>query len=68
MQYSPPLETKSFSHEICYLYEHTVQYNVHNSLPLNPILKQINPVHILKSYFFMITFNITFSTTHRSRE
>jgi hypothetical protein len=28
------------------------------SLPLNPILSQINPVHIFLSYLFKIYFNI----------
>jgi hypothetical protein len=33
------------------LWNPKVHYCVHNSLPVNPNLSQLNPVHILKSYF-----------------
>jgi hypothetical protein len=34
----------------------------YKSQPLNPILSQINPVHILTSYCFKIYFNIILSS------
>jgi hypothetical protein len=39
-----------------------VHYRVHNSSPLAPILRQINPVHITPSYLYKIHFNIIHPT------
>jgi hypothetical protein len=33
----------------------------HNSPPLVPVRSQMNPVHINKSYFFKVNFNIIFA-------
>jgi hypothetical protein len=37
---------------------------VHKSLPLSPVLNQINSVHIIPSFFLKIHFNIIFPFTH----
>jgi hypothetical protein len=33
-----------------------IRYNVQKSTPLNPVWRQLNPDHILRSYFFKIIF------------
>ena len=43
-----------------------VRYRVHNSLPLVFILRPINPVNALSSYFFKCNVNIVFSPALRS--
>lgn len=57
---NPSRETnsRSASEEIPFLYGLTVLYCTYQSLPMGPILSQINPVHTLMLYFFMIHFNI----------
>jgi hypothetical protein len=35
---------------------------IHKNQPLNSVLKQMNSVHILKSYLFKIYFNIVLPT------
>ena len=62
------LEKLSFSdgQEIPYtLRNPKVHYRIHNSPPFVPILIQINPVHLLPTYFFNIPFNIIFLPTPR---
>jgi len=34
-----------------------VHYRVHNSLPLSPLLSQINPLQMLQSYYFKLYFS-----------
>jgi len=43
-----------------------IHYHIQESLPLDPILSQKNPVHTLTPYFFKIHFNITIPSTHVS--
>jgi hypothetical protein len=46
---------RSASEEIpCLLYNPKVHYCIHNSLPLAPILSQMNPVHTLSPTFYKI--------------
>jgi hypothetical protein len=62
MMQSPPWESNSHSasKEIPGpLWNPKIQYCVYNSPPLDPILSQMNPVHILTSYFFNMHFHIT---------
>jgi hypothetical protein len=40
-----------------------VYYRVHDCSPLDPILRQINPVNIRTLYFLQIHFNIILSST-----
>jgi hypothetical protein len=39
-----------------------VDYHVHRSLALDSVLSQLNPVHILISYFIKVRFSIFSST------
>jgi hypothetical protein len=48
------------------LWNPKVYYRVHNSLQLDPILRQANSVWILISYAFKIQSNVIFSSTLRS--
>ena len=60
MQHSP-WETKRFSasQEIPHiLWNPMVLYHIHNYLPSDPILTQLDPVHILTSYFLKILLNL----------
>jgi len=71
MEQSPPREinSNSASKEISrLLWNPNVHYRVHNSLPLFPTLSQMNPVHILPSYFFQTHYNIIFPFILRSSE
>jgi hypothetical protein len=43
-----------------------VHYRAHNSLPVDPLPSQMNPVHVLKPYFFKVHFHIIFLPTPRS--
>jgi len=66
-----PWETNSHStyQEItCLLWNSEVHYRVHRSLPLVPILSQINPVHNLPLYFYKNHSSIIFPSTPRSSE
>ena len=47
--------------------EYEGHYCVHIP-PLVPILKQLNPIHILKPYFTEMHFNITLPFTPRSSQ
>jgi hypothetical protein len=62
MELSPPPEATSCSATQKFpniLWDHKVHYCVHKSLPLIPILGQINPVHDTPSYFSKIHLSIT---------
>jgi hypothetical protein len=50
----------------CLSWNPKINFNVLKCLPLEPILRQIIPFHILTSYFFKFNFNITFSATTTS--
>jgi hypothetical protein len=43
------------------------RYNVQKSTPLNPVRRQMNPDHILRSYFFKINFNSIQSSSPKSQ-
>jgi len=74
MEQSPPWQanSSSASQEISYLsWNSKVQYHVHKSLPLIPILSQMKPVHILtssssSSSSSKIHYNINLPPTPRS--
>ena len=58
---------RSSSREIQRIHENPkVDYSAINSLPLDPILSQINPVHNLSTYFYMVHFNFILQSTFRS--
>jgi hypothetical protein len=50
---SPPSEANSHiaKQEIPLCMEPKVHYHIHNSLSLDPLLRQINPLHNLMPYF-----------------
>jgi len=68
MEQSPYQEIngRSGSQEILCLRYPNVHYRVHKSLPLDPILSRMNPVHILTPFFFKINFNIIPTSKPRS--
>jgi len=43
-----------------------IHYSVHKNPPRDPVMSQINPVHILTQYFSKIHFNIILPFTPRS--
>jgi hypothetical protein len=47
MEQSPSREAGSYSQKILLLLNPKIYYHVHNSLLLDPVLSQMNPVHIL---------------------
>jgi len=68
MKQSPSLEANSkwASQEIpCLLWNLKVNYHVHKSLPLVPILSQMNPVHTFPLYFPKVHSNIIFPSIFR---
>jgi hypothetical protein len=44
----------------------SIYNNVHESLPLDPIVSNLNPAHMLANYFLKVHFNIILSSTLRS--
>jgi len=44
------------------LWKPKIHYRAHRSLSLDPILRQINPIHTLTSQFFKAHSNIVFLT------
>jgi hypothetical protein len=50
----------------CILWYPKVHYRINKTSPLVSIQSQINPVHVLPSYFLEIHFNITIPSTSRS--
>ena len=48
------------------LWNPKVHYRVHNSLPLTPILGQINSIYALPSYFFKVYFNTSLPSAPKS--
>jgi len=57
----------SASQEITnFLWNLNVHYHVHKSPPLDFVVKQMNPVHILKPHFFKVHFNNIFLFIPRS--
>jgi hypothetical protein len=51
-------DSRSACQEISLLLNPNVHYRVHKSPPVDPILNQMNSVHIVTPYFFKINFNI----------
>jgi hypothetical protein len=71
MKQSPSWEVNSYSasQEAPHLlWNLKVHYCVHKTLPLDPILNKMNPVHIFPSYFPKIQCNIIFPSMPRSSE
>jgi len=71
MEQSPSWETNSHSATQVIphlLWNPEVHYGVHSSLPQEPILGQMYPIHNFKRSFHKIHFNIIVLTTPRSSE
>ena len=69
MEHIPPSQaTRSLaSQEIAHiLWNLKIRYHVYNSLPHDPILSQIHPVHALPNYSLKVHFNIILPSTPRS--
>jgi hypothetical protein len=49
--------------KISALMEYEISYRIHKGLPLQHVLSQMNPVHILTHSFYEIHFNIIFNLT-----